>query len=172
MALCDSTTTTCDGFTFESDGTVYIAEPGWFWANLGVSFAYYVVMQGLLGSTLGKLMVGLRVVRPDGSIANVGWAALRWLFFFVDGPLTFFICGLVTFLVSKGHRRVGDMIASTYVVSAAQVGHPVVLPAPAALSNVAVAVAAPNATPVTRLPAASNRFTASVVVLSPTPEPP
>src|SRR3954454_6189460 len=124
----DSVTTTCDGFTFESEGTVYFADPAWFWANLAVSAAYYVVLQGILGATLGKLMVGLRVVRPDGSIAHVGWAGLRWLFFFVDGPLTFFICGLVTFLVSKGHRRVGDMIASTYVVRAASVGQPVVLP--------------------------------------------
>jgi uncharacterized RDD family membrane protein YckC len=124
----DRTTTTCDGFTFESDGTVYFADPSWFWVNLGISFAYFALLQGVMGATAGKLMVGLRVVRADGSIANVGWASLRWLFFFVDGPLTFGICGLVTFLVSKGHRRVGDMVSGTYVVAASSVGQPVVLP--------------------------------------------
>jgi uncharacterized RDD family membrane protein YckC len=123
---------TCDGFTFQSNGTVYTADPAWFWLNLGFSFAYFAVLQGVVGATAGKLMVGLRVVRGDGSIANIGWAALRWLFFFVDGPLTFGLCGLITFLVSKGHRRVGDMVSGTYVVAASSVGQPVVLPSAAA----------------------------------------
>jgi uncharacterized RDD family membrane protein YckC len=126
----NSNSTTCDGFTFESNGTVYFADPAWFWVNLGFSFAYFAVLQGVMGATAGKLMVGLRVVRPDGSIANIGWSSLRWLLFFVDGPLTLGICGLVTFLVSKGHRRVGDMVAGTYVVGTRSVGQPVVLPAP------------------------------------------
>ena len=42
---------------------------------------------------------------------------------------------------------------------------------PAALSNVKNVVEAPKLTPVTRLPAASNRLTASPPVLSPMPEP-
>ena len=127
-----SDSVSCDGFTFQSDGTVYSADPAWFWVNLGFSFAYFALLQGVIGATAGKLMVGLRVVRGDGSIANVGWASLRWLFFFVDGPLTFGICGLVTFLVSKGHRRVGDMVSGTYVVGTGSVGQPVVLPVAAA----------------------------------------
>ena len=126
----NNNSTTCDGFTFESNGTVYFADGEWFWVNLGFSFAYFALLQGVMGATAGKLMVGLRVVRADGSIANVGWSSLRWLLFFVDGPMTFGICGLVTFLVSKGHRRVGDMVAGTYVVGARAVGQPVVLPAP------------------------------------------
>ena len=47
----------------------------------------------------------------------------------------------------------------------------VVLPRPAALSNVKPVVDAPKLTPVIRLPLASNRFTESPPVLSPTPDP-
>ncbi|MEY2589586.1 MAG: hypothetical protein QOJ67_1570 [Acidimicrobiaceae bacterium] len=125
-------TTSCDGFTFESNGTVYFADPAWFWVNFGFSFAYFAVLQGIIGATAGKLATGIRVVRTDGAIANIGWASIRWIFFFVDGPMTFGICGLVTFLVSKGHRRVGDMVAGTYVVAASAVGQPIVLPVAAA----------------------------------------
>ena len=47
----------------------------------------------------------------------------------------------------------------------------VVLPRPAALSNVKPVVDTPTLTPVTRFPLASNRFTESPPVLSPTPPP-
>src|SRR3954452_1772282 len=33
----DQPTTHCDGFTFESNGTVYFADPAWGWVNFGLS---------------------------------------------------------------------------------------------------------------------------------------
>lgn len=96
-----------------------------------------VVLQGLTGASVGKLITGLRVVRPDGSKAGIGWAALRWVLLFVDA-LCCFLPGAVLVFSTKGHRRIGDMAASTFVVARAQVGTPVVVPgmAPVAATGV------------------------------------
>lgn len=86
-----------------------------------------VVLQGLTGASVGKLLVGLRVVRDDGTRAHIGWAALRWIVLQVD-QLCFFLPGAILVFVTKGHRRLGDMAASTFVVAKADVGRPVQVP--------------------------------------------
>lgn len=86
-----------------------------------------VVLQGLTGASIGKLVVGLRVIRADGRIAGIGWATLRWLLLFVDA-FCFFLPGVVLVFVTKGHRRLGDMAASTFVVRRADVGSPPLVP--------------------------------------------
>ena len=53
---------------------------------------------------------------------------MRGLFGAVDGPLTLFLCGIITSSVSRGHRRLGDMAANTYVVSRDDAGRPIVIP--------------------------------------------
>jgi len=53
---------------------------------------------------------------------------LRWLLWWVDGPITLFLCGIITSATSRGHRRVGDMAADSYVVAKADAGQPVMLP--------------------------------------------
>ena len=70
-------------------------------------------------------MTGLRVVTPEGEKPGLGRALVRWAVFAVDGPLSLFICGIVTSSVSAGHRRLGDMAAGTYVIGKADVGRPV-----------------------------------------------
>lgn len=87
----------------------------------GIQALNLVVLQGLTGASLGKAMVGLRVIRQDGQKAGIGWAALRWLLLFVDS-LCFFLPGVVLVFVTKGHRRIGDMAASTFVVRKESVG--------------------------------------------------
>ncbi len=86
-----------------------------------------VVLQGLTGASIGKLLVGLRVVRENGTTAHIGWAALRWIVLQVD-QLCFFLPGAILVFVTKGHRRLGDMAASTFVVAKADVGRPVQVP--------------------------------------------
>jgi uncharacterized RDD family membrane protein YckC len=39
---------------------------GWLF-SVGVAFAYYAVLEATLGATLGKLVLGIRVVKLDGS---------------------------------------------------------------------------------------------------------
>src|SRR5437868_1037927 len=89
------------------------------------SLVNHVLLQGTTGATLGKMMLGLRVVDGSGLVCGVGRAIVRWLFLIVD-QFFCFVVGLVTVLATHPHRRVGDMVAGTYVVSAADVGRPVV----------------------------------------------
>ena len=82
------------------------------------------VVQGLTGATVGKHMVGLRVVKADGSVAGFGSNALRTLLLIVDQ----FFCalvGLITALATHPHRRVGDMAAGTFVVAKQSAGTPI-----------------------------------------------
>jgi len=88
------------------------------------SFVNHVLLQGNTGATLGKMMLGLRVVDGSGRVCGVGRAIVRWLFLIVDQFFCFLV-GLIVVLVTHPHRRVGDMVAGTYVVSAADVGRPV-----------------------------------------------
>jgi uncharacterized RDD family membrane protein YckC len=117
-------------FSDENGGDAKIVADTEFWivtlVGLAVSLGLLVFMQGTTGRTPGKALFGIRTVQPDGSPPGIGKAIVRWLLLFVD---SFFILpGLITSLVSKGHRRIGDMVAGTYVVRADAAGRPVVLP--------------------------------------------
>ncbi|HEV7527239.1 MAG TPA: RDD family protein [Acidimicrobiia bacterium] len=93
------------------------------------SFVNLVVLQGITGASIGKLIVGLRVVDAQGAPCGVGRAFVRWILLIVDS-----ICGIVGLIVALAthpHRRVGDMAAGTYVVALASVGRPVLGVAPA-----------------------------------------
>jgi uncharacterized RDD family membrane protein YckC len=69
------------------------------------------------GRTLGKLALGLRVVRDDGGPVRFRQALLRGLAaFFVDVWLTFGAGALISSLVSSRGKRLGDVIAGTVVV--------------------------------------------------------
>ncbi len=93
-------------------------------ATIGWTLLNAIVLQGLTGGTVGKLLLGLRVVRADGQRAGIGWCALRTVLLLSVDALCFVI-GLVVALSSVGHRRVGDMAASTFVVPKTYVGQPV-----------------------------------------------
>lgn len=124
------------GFCFDTnDDTAYVVKGNDVGALYGLLIGAeaicwlldYVLLQGLTGASVGKLLVGLRVVKHDGEICGLGRALARTVLLIVDANLCVLI-GLLTSLMSKGHRRVGDMAASTLVVPKAQVGRPVVVP--------------------------------------------
>jgi uncharacterized RDD family membrane protein YckC len=113
---------------FESDDeTIAVIEDTSDFAILAMPLlavlANAVILQGATGATVGKHIVGLRVVDRNGSICGYGRALVRSVLLIVDAAVCFLI-GLVTALASRGHRRVGDMVANTYVVGQADVGSP------------------------------------------------
>lgn len=114
------------------DERVYFAEdadPGFLLAALGGGFALLVVLQGLTGWTPGKLLTGIRTVREDGRRPGLVKAFLRWVMWVVDGlPYIIPLLGGILALTTPGHRRVGDMVAQTFVVRASAAGAPVVVP--------------------------------------------
>jgi uncharacterized RDD family membrane protein YckC len=80
------------------------------------SFLYFAVPWAVSGRTPGMLVLGLRVVRRDGSPLDVGHAFLRALVF----PLSFIPLGLglIGIVVGREHRALHDVLARTTVVYA------------------------------------------------------
>jgi len=95
----------------------------WFWLTL-LWVAYYAVLEGLFGATIGKRIAGVRVTDLEGR--RIGWQAaiLRNLGRLLDAlPFLYLLGGILT-LSSKQHQRLGDRFAGTLVVPAAAVVGP------------------------------------------------
>ena len=83
--------------------------------SAGFGLLNLVVLPALTGASLGKRLFGLRVVTGDGRHARFGRSFVRYLLL----PIDALCCGIVGLVVannSKGHRRIGDMAAGTFVV--------------------------------------------------------
>ena len=85
-------------------------------AFLIIMVAYFVVLEGVFGATLGKWLLGLRVVQMDGASPGLIKSALRNLLRLVDGLPFLSILGAVLILTSPERTRVGDRVAGTRVV--------------------------------------------------------
>jgi uncharacterized RDD family membrane protein YckC len=99
----------------------------WFWLTL-LWVAYYAVLEGLFGATVGKRLAGIRVTDLEGR--RIGWQAaiLRNLGRLLDAlPFLYLLGGILT-LTSRQHQRLGDRVAGTLVVPAAAVVGPQLSP--------------------------------------------
>lgn len=95
--------------------------------TIGFGLLWWVVLPGIKGWTPGKLALGIRVVDEQGGCPAGIWRNLvRQLMWVADSfpYLIPYLTGFITALSSKGQRRVGDMVAGTYVVRADAVGQP------------------------------------------------
>jgi len=68
------------------------------------------------GQSPGKRIMGIRVVRGDGSPVNPGASFLRNLLRFADSFLFLYLIVFLCMAVSPGFRRFGDWVADTLVV--------------------------------------------------------
>jgi hypothetical protein len=120
------------GICFVTGDTVHYSDGDWLGAFslslYGIAIFLHVVLQAITGWTPGKLMTGLRVVQEDGRKAVFWRILVRWLLWIVDGLPFAGLVAFITGLTTTGHRRVGDMVAKTYVVPKAYVGQPVAVP--------------------------------------------
>jgi uncharacterized RDD family membrane protein YckC len=107
------------GFLFGSESSEALAAALIFIVVLLVVVGYRVVMETLTrGRTLGKMVLGLKVVRDDGSSIRFRHALVRTLmWFFVDfAPWFAASPGIVASLMNKQGKRIGDMVAGTVVI--------------------------------------------------------
>lgn len=97
------------------------------WSSLEravVGLLFFVVLWGYWtglevlwrGQTLGKRVMRIRVVRADGSPVGPFESAVRNLLRLVDFLPTCYPVGLVTMLIDRRHRRLGDVLAGTILV--------------------------------------------------------
>lgn len=83
---------------------------------VAVVFGYPIAMETLTrGRTLGKMVMGLRVVRDDAGPIGFRQAFTRGAFAIVDF-LTSFVVSVLTMLLTERSKRVGDLLAGTVVV--------------------------------------------------------
>jgi uncharacterized RDD family membrane protein YckC len=82
--------------------------------NGTIFFLYLWLLEAGFGATLGKAMVGIRVVRTSDS-NPLAALAVRNLFRMVDG-LGFYLVGALVAGCSTLRRRVGDICAGTAVI--------------------------------------------------------
>jgi uncharacterized RDD family membrane protein YckC len=77
---------------------------------------YYLLLEGYLGQTVGKMAVGIKVVaEATGQAPGIAAAAIRTLLRIIDGLFSYAVA-FVTVLASDKRQRLGDMAAHTLVV--------------------------------------------------------
>ncbi|NLP42547.1 MAG: RDD family protein [Veillonellaceae bacterium] len=81
-----------------------------------LGLAYYVLFEGKKGATLGKMAVGLKVVKLDGSPCDVRAAVLRTVLRVIDALPAAYIIGVISVWVTELNQRIGDKVAGTIVV--------------------------------------------------------
>lgn len=107
---------------------------GWQMLSALVAVAYYVILQGMTGWTIGKRLVGIRVVDANGAICGIPRGFVRYLPLLIPalipavGPFIGFLIALAEFILILAHRRhqrMGDLMAKTFVVRQDAVGQAV-----------------------------------------------
>ena len=98
--------------TFFYSTVTAVAWP-WLWL---LWMVYYIVPESLYGASLGKLLLGVRVVRVDGRPLSVGSIVTRNVLRFVDALPFFYLIGGISVLATANSQRVGDRWAGTTVV--------------------------------------------------------
>jgi len=81
---------------------------------VGLHFIYHVVLLGGCGQTVGRMALGIAVVRRDGRVPGYGRAALRS----VGNALVVVTLGLAALvaLFNRERRDVADLMSGTRVV--------------------------------------------------------
>lgn len=72
------------------------------WIYLGVVvglFGYFILLEGLFGQTVGKRLLGVVVIKRDGSPCTMSASIVRNLLRIIDGILSYAV-GLVAMLLS------------------------------------------------------------------------
>ena len=72
-------------------------------------------MEAYVGWTVGKIILGMRVVDDRGNKIGLSKSLVRNLLRLVDGLPALNILGIVLIVCSSGGQRFGDRIAKTFV---------------------------------------------------------
>ena len=100
-------------------GTFAISWRGWDFVLPGlITVAYFVLLEGLAGATVGKFVLGVRVRGLDGSRIGLGPALVRTLARVVDAfPYVIpYLVGGIVVSRSDTRQRLGDRWARTVVI--------------------------------------------------------
>jgi uncharacterized RDD family membrane protein YckC len=111
------------GYAFFANLVVYMIDPyASHFAHLAAmapGFLYHFLMEWFFhGKSVGKMAMGIRVMRTDGSPPNILNYFMRWMFRVVETNLLLLygIPSIVAIAFSPKSQRIGDMLTGTTVV--------------------------------------------------------
>jgi uncharacterized RDD family membrane protein YckC len=82
-----------------------------------INWGYYATFEALWkGQTPGKRLAGIRVIKESGRPINAFEAIARNLVRIVDYLPAFYGIGVVTMMLNRKNRRLGDFVAGTLVI--------------------------------------------------------
>ncbi|MGH2831243.1 MAG: RDD family protein, partial [Solirubrobacteraceae bacterium] len=111
------TQTATGAYTTQTSATLHLGLPGSL-LTLTLWLVYYFVCEALTGRTIGKRIVGLRVLSSDGTPAGVNAISARTVLRIIDGlPVLYLVGTLVAILSGRRRRRIGDLAGRTVVVA-------------------------------------------------------
>lgn len=84
--------------------------------SISIQFLYFTILEWLLGGSLGKLLLGLRVMDDDFEKLSFIQSAARNAGRYADMMLFFYIISIVLIIHSSEDKRIGDHIAGSRVV--------------------------------------------------------
>lgn len=79
-----------------------------------ISAAYFTWMVGNYGATIGKMVMGMKIVKEDGSKVSYSDALLRELASFLSAAI--FLLGYISVIWDKNKQGWHDKIAKTIVI--------------------------------------------------------
>ena len=83
-------------------------------ANGIINYGYYMIAELIMnGQTPGKRLLGLRTIRSNGQPITFKLSAIRNLFKVI---IDSYGVGVLMIFLTKDHKRIGDILASTMVV--------------------------------------------------------
>lgn len=83
---------------------------------VGIVLAPFLQEAFLDGQTIGKKVLGIRVMSLDGSSPSMGAFFTRWLTGLIELFASVGVIGLVSVVMTKYSQRIGDLVAGTVVV--------------------------------------------------------
>ncbi len=92
---------------------------GGIWLFQLLALGYFFLSELVIGGSVGKRLLGQRVVMADGSKLTVIGAVLRTLLRPIDGFPWILpnLLGFIVVAVNGQHRRIGDFVGGTMVIS-------------------------------------------------------
>ena len=82
-----------------------------------IQWGYYIFFEMMFnGKSIGKMILGLRVIMYNGEFLNFSSSVLRNFIRVVDINATFYWGAALSMMINKDLRRIGDLIANTIVI--------------------------------------------------------
>jgi uncharacterized RDD family membrane protein YckC len=101
------------------EGFEFSLSLAWSLVYLALVLLYYFAAEAATGQTVGKRLLGVRVLRTDGSRPSAAAIAGRTLLRIIDWLAALYLTGFITILATGARRqRLGDLAARTGVARA------------------------------------------------------